>query len=305
VVAVLTVTSIVGGLAALLVVGNAARGWWRRNFGRRANSYDRLRRLGTGANLTFFEAVLGDPPAVSRSIVKSDYLEYLSADDPEYDPRRSDEIQTRTFAKAFGLAIFIDRDYYVQAISETDGTVLAFSVTTRSRRFRPVYVPHRELGPIERWRHRRRWRQRYRPLVKIELGKTRFADLDPKDPDQFAGPRLRLRLGAHNFAYSEITYFGNPGYYQDFAWTTSDASGRAAKLGKTTGLYEEIQGQSGEPKDDWPYEGSPEWADMPRMQQFRRETTITTYTVIGVGLSVENYPINRFGPWIEEVRTIP
>jgi hypothetical protein len=137
--------------------------------------------------------------------------------------------------------------------------------------------------------------------VKIKLGKTKFADLDPDDPDQIAPPRLRLNVGAHNFAYSEITYLGNPGYYQWFAWTSSDASGAAATLGSTVGLYDEI----GPGHDDWPYPGGPDWDKMPRVQQFRCETTITTYTVIGAGLDVQNYPLNRFGPWIDEVRTLP
>ncbi len=295
------VPALLAGGAALVVVGGALRGWWRRTVGRRADRYARLKRLGTGAHLTFFEAVLGEPPAISRTVINANYLEYVSSADLDYDAMRPGETQTRLVSKPFGVAIFIDRDYYVQAITDTDGTVVAFSVTTRSRRFRPDYVPHHEPGPIERWRHKRSWGTRYRPLVKVTLGKTTFADLDPDDPDAFAGPRLRLKLGAHNFAYSEITYMGNPGFYQSFAWTSSDASEHAAKWGDTVGLYDEI----GTGHDEWPYAGGPDWADMPRMQRFRRETAITTFTVIGTGLSVENYPLNRFGPWSEEVRTVP
>lgn len=50
--------SLIGAAAALLVLAGAARAWYRRTLGRRRDRYGRLARLGTRAQLSFFEAVL-------------------------------------------------------------------------------------------------------------------------------------------------------------------------------------------------------------------------------------------------------
>ena len=62
--------------------------------------------------------------------------------------------------------------------------------------------------------------------------------------------------------------------------------------------------------DEWPDPtragAEPDWEDMPRTAQFRRETEITTYTVVALALWAErNYPMARFGPHENEIRTIP
>jgi hypothetical protein len=55
-------------LAAVLALLAAVRAWYKRTLGRRRDRYDRLSRLGTNAHLTFFTAVLGEPPAMHRSL---------------------------------------------------------------------------------------------------------------------------------------------------------------------------------------------------------------------------------------------
>jgi hypothetical protein len=297
----LLVPSVIGGIAALLVVASAVRARWRETLGRRADRYARLARLGTGAHLSFFVAVLGEPPAMRSSTVKPDYVEWIGSEDPDFDPS-SQESQTRLTSRRFEVSTFIDRDYYVQTISDHEETVLAFSVTTRSARFRPIYQAHRPLGPLERWRWRRQWGEPYRPLVNIKLGRTTFADLDPRDPDQFAGPHFRISIGAHNHAYSEMTYMGNPGGYQSFVWTASDAA-RQGRFGFGIPVAQEVGA------DEWPDPSGeatqPQWNDMVETQRFRRETVITTYTVIHGSLALENYPLARFGPHENEVRLLP
>jgi hypothetical protein len=292
--------ALLGGFAGLLAIGGVTRAWWRRTLGRRADRYTRLARLGTGAHLSFFAAVLGEPPAMRSSTIKDDYVEWVSPEDPDFDP--SIENQTRLVARHFEVSTFIDRDYYVQTISDDDETVLAFSVTTRSSRFQPIYQVHRRLGFVERWRWRRRWGEPYRPLLHLKLGRTTFADLDPDDPDQFAGPHLLISMGAHNHAYSEMTYMGNPGSYQSFVWTASDAA-RHGRFGNGSSVRQEIHA------DEWPNPNSneitPTWDDMVETQQFRRETVITTYTVIHPSLSLLNYPLSRFGPHENDVRLLP
>jgi hypothetical protein len=295
------VAVLLGGLAGLLAIGGAARAWWRRTLGRRADRYTRLARLGTGAHLSFFVAVLGEPPAMSNTVTKDDYIEYVRPGDPDWNDE-AQVSQVRRVSRAFLVSTFIDRDYYVQTISDDDGTVLAFSVTTRSRRFQPVLQVPQPPGPLARWRWRRAHGQPYHAPVYVKLGRTSFADLDSPDPESFSPPHFRIMMGAHNHAYSEMVYKGNPGYYQTFVWTASDAA-RQGRFGKGMAVVQEIKG------DEWPMpEGDgaePDWSNMPETQRFRHETVITTYTVIGVSLGLENYPIDRFGPHENIVRTVP
>lgn len=292
---VLLLSSLVGALSAVLIVSGAIRTLYLDTVGRRRDRYSRLSRLGTGAQVPFFTSVLGEPPAVQHTVVKEDSMVPLDRDDPGYDP---DAYQQKAEPRAFTVSIYLDRDYYVQTISDDDQTVLAYSVTTRSRRFRPSLRPVPKLGLHERRRFRRAGAS-YRPPPRIVLGRTRFADLDATEPEHFAPPRLRLRLGAHNFDYSEFAYYGNPGRYQSFVWSASDVA-RQGRLGDLASARAEL------PADEWSGTGDdePDWSELIELQRFRRETAITTYTVCGTRLLLDNYPTARFGVGEHEVRTL-
>ncbi len=231
------------------------------------------------------------------SIIKDDYVEWVSPKDPDFDP--SIENQTRLVIRRFEVSTFIDRDYYVQTISDDDETVLAFSVTTRSARFRPVYEAHRRLGLLERWRWQRRWGEQYRPVVHLKLGKSTFADV-VEEPSALFGWAFRIQIGAHNHAYSERTYLGNPGNYQTFVWTASDAA-RHGKFAFNRAVRQEIG------SDEWPAPATESlpWETLAETKRFREETVITTYTVIHPGLALVNYPVERFGPHENDVRLLP
>jgi hypothetical protein len=49
--------------------------------------YARIARLGTGAHLTFFVAVLGEPAAMRITTLKEDYVEYITPGDPDFGHR--------------------------------------------------------------------------------------------------------------------------------------------------------------------------------------------------------------------------
>jgi hypothetical protein len=295
--------AILGGAAALLIVLAAAREGYRRTLGRRRDRYERLGRLGTGAQLSFFVAVLGEPPAMRKTITKADYVDVVSEGDPHFDPALAgpeDAAHEVRAPQEFTECFFIDRDFYVQTISDHDETILAFSVTRRRPRFRPVLEMPAKLGWLDRWRWRQRAGEKFEPLFRVRLGRTRFADLD-NGPDAFAGPHFNVGVGARSYSYSEFHYFGNPGHYQTFVFTASSAAG-SAPIGEPLKIREEVGG------DEWP---DPEreydersWEDLPLTQRFRRETAITTYTVIGPELWERNYP-SSFGPHGDEVRTLP
>ncbi|MDQ6803880.1 MAG: hypothetical protein M3065_02680, partial [Actinomycetota bacterium] len=268
---VIAVATLIAGLAALLGISRSLLAVYAKTAGRRRDRRARLARLGTGAHLSFFEAILGEPPAMRRSLT-SGHTE----------------------------CIFVDREYYVQTISDGDGTVLAFSVTTRNRRFRPTYeVPFRP-GYVERRRLKRRFNYTYVPSVSVALGRSTFASLDPTDPDRFAGPHYKVSVGAHNWTYSEFHPLGNPGYYQTVVLTASDVAAQAP-YGNAWNVQEELGGS------EWPdptrSEDQPRWGDLSAAHQFRQETVITTYTVVR-DLSLEDYPAS-FGPQLHIVRTLP
>lgn len=271
---------IIGGLAALLVVAAAAREGYRRTLGRRRDRYARLERLGTGAQLSFFIAVLGEPPAMRRRFEHE--VKEIDADDSVVHVNRP-------FVECF----FVDRDFYVQTLSDDDETVLGFSVTTRSRRFAPVF-PGR-LSLWERVRRNLPFRERYEPLFRVKLGRTLF----PATDSEWGPPGVKAWLGAHAYSYSEVRYFGNPGYYQTYVFSASSASG--GQVGDLTAVI----GGSGD--FHWPPEGAePEdFAQNANLQRFRESTPITTFTVIGAHISAENYPAATYGPHGDEMRTIP
>lgn len=283
----LAVTAVLGAAAALGTVWAALRGWYRRTLGRRRDRYERLARLGTQAQLSFFESVLGEPPAMRKTIF---------AEVHEYDPEVEDSLLVE---QSFLECFFIDRDYYVQAICDGEETVVAFSVTTRSNRFRPTFLFPAKVG----CRRRRGWKkqtgERFRSFFKVTLGKTHFDRLRT-DPSK---PRRRIEVGARTYFYTELFSYGNPGHYQSFGFTASVAAiqapigpvaevAQALGRGWITGFAEADE----EPQND------PE--GLPILRRFRRETPITTFTVVGPSLWPEDYP-STVGPHGDEVRTLP
>lgn len=297
---VLLTSALTGAISASLVILSALRALLERTIGRRRKAYRRLARLGTGAQVPFFSSALGEPPAIQYTVLKEDYMVLLDRDDPGWDPEK---FQTKPEPREFKISVFIDRDYYVQAVADGDQTVLAYSVTTRSRRFRPSIWPVPPRSLRHRLLRRPDWMMPRRE-PRIVLGRTKFADLDATDPDYFAPPRLRLRIGAHNFDYTETAYYGNPGRYQSFAWSASDVArqGPIGNLGKARTDFPQVD------PDEWSRVGSsdewPDWSELPELQRFRRDTAITTYTVCDVKLTIENYPLGRFGVGEHEVRTL-
>lgn len=297
--------TVIAAVVAVLGSAGALTRWYRRTLGRRRHAYERLGRLGTGAHLSFFESVLGEPPAIRRTIVKSDYREIVSAEDSRFDPELAlvDDPEFPTSHdvfddRSFLCSIFVDRDFFVQTISDDDGTVLAFSVTTRSRRFAPTFEWPPGIGWRERRRLSKRWGEQYRPLFHVRLGHTRFSEFGDAERDDFAGPRFRIGIGAHNYSYSEFASFGNPGGYQDFVFTASDVA--PGPFGGGVSVQDELGG------NDWPAddEQGRSWNEMRAARAFRRATVVTTYTAIGMTLWEENFPTS-FAPADVIVRTLP
>lgn len=187
----------------------------------------------------------------------------------------------------------------MQAICDPGERVLSYSVTTPRAGFNPTFEPGSGLPYGRRLLARlRRNPVGDKPLFRVTLGQTPFSELTGWGPPQ----RVISWVGARAGAYSEEYYFGNPGYYQTYVFTASSAGfGAMARLDQL------------EPIDQttwqfrWPYPseptGGPAFEALPGIAAIRRETVVTTYTVIGSGLFPDDYP-SSYGPHGDEIRTI-
>jgi hypothetical protein len=327
-------------LAAALSLMAGARSRWRRTIGRRRDHYRRLGRLGANAQVSFFNAVLGAPPALRRSLLaevtsvsehagdtsmSSAYatrialfyhqMRDLPLDDDEdsasglgagenLDQKRTDAaVDTEPPSAADDLqlvrtpielteTVWLDRDYYVQALVDPDETVLAFSVTTRSRRFRPLFQVPTSPGLVERVRFIHQSNTlRPAPLFRVRLGRTHFAGIG--EPGG-----VLASLGFRRFAYTEAHWFGNPGSYQYYVFSFNDAG--SPPWPDTSLIFPDGGGvfRAGL----WADDSSP--ATLETINDFRKRTAPNTYTVVGPRFQLEDYPTS-FGPDYDEIRILP
>lgn len=279
------VGSLLAAVTAVLALFEGIRAWYRRTLGRRRDRYGRLARLGAGAQLSFFADVLGESPAMRQAV---------EGQVGEYDQERERTVKR---PRTFNQCLFIDRDYYVQAMCDEEETVVVFSVTTRSRRFKPAF----SFPPQPSFQGRRRLRElvarkRSQPAFLVVLGQTKF---DGVFRDRDWRPRRRATLGARTWAYTELYYLGNPGYYQHYGFTSSSAV--AAPIGRLEAVQREIGHEWVGGVGDAEALGN-EQAKV--LDRFRRETVVTTYTVIGPHFNPDDYPAT-FGPHGDEVRVLP
>lgn len=265
---------VVAGLGGLVSIAAGCFRLYRRTLGRRRARYRQLAQLGTMAALSFFESVIGESPAMRQTFS-------FGEDDKE-------NIEGGADAR-FIECIFVDRDFYLQTICNEDEAVLSFSITTRSKRFKPEFLYPPKPGFRDRWRLRRAERS-YQPYFQLSLGHTRFADLGLEGQ-----PQRRAALGAHDYGYTERYYLANPGHYQTFAFTASNA-GYVAPLGSISEVADAIPGLG------WTDRFAEEdIGELEAVGKFRRETAITTYTIM---LEFQNFPA-KFGPNHNLVRTLP
>jgi len=107
--------------------------------------------------------------------------------------------------------IFVNKYFYLQAITNNEGLVLYFSVTTKDENFKPTFITPDQSR-------------------KITLNASTFQNFSPEvttTTDKFIGtsysPECSGYMGAHDFYYYEIDYMGNPGKYQTAVVGLNDA----------------------------------------------------------------------------------
>ncbi|NTU49812.1 MAG: hypothetical protein HGA87_02790 [Desulfobulbaceae bacterium] len=158
--------------------------------------------------------------------------------------------------------------FYVVARTDFNNTVLSYSVTTRSESFNPVL----SLGPYE---------EGQRPY-RIVLGKTKFSEIPFVPEDIF------LSIGAKNFYFYEMYYFGAQANYQSYIFSFNEAgAGRAdvSDLGLDIDLHY-----------------NKKLNDLPdTFKNFRSRTVVNTY---GVGESLGDEDIATAGPDLGQVEAL-
>jgi hypothetical protein len=201
-------------------------------------------------------------------------------------------------------SLYIDRDYVVQTIhNDVDNAVLAYSVTSRSKRFKLHYEPSWRPTFLEQAKYALRFRKRYRPLFSVRLGKTRLSAIE--DPPT----KVWAYLGNHNWSYSEAHYYGNPGYYQTFVLTSSN--GGVNPPTAMDKLFPQGFGSYGGElrwgfqTDDPTFNFKGSYGDIIGIDEFRRRSAANSYTVIGVGFRFEDFArLTTFGPHPQTLRMV-
>ena len=171
-------------LSSLITITNGTTiliNYYQGTLGYRSQWTNILSKLSADTNITYFQNLIGNPVFVNK----------MENGDSEY--------------------IFVNNLFYVQAITDKDQRVLAYSVTTRSKDFNPsLKFVAMSFGEVEDFR-----------TPTVVLGKTTFSELGKILA--WAPINIVSYLGAHDYFYSEEYRFGNPGNYQTFFFAQNQA----------------------------------------------------------------------------------
>lgn len=166
-------------------------GLWRRTAGRWRHARSQLQRLAANADIGYFDQVLG-APFLKRRLVRLSGSRRLLVDDRP--------------AGGISEFIYVGVGFYLQAVTDGNNRVIAYTVTTKDTRLK-AQVPVPNLGIFTRGA---------RP-VDLVLGSSYFAEV-PWTPG-----RIFTDVLAHNVGYRESYYLGTPGNYQTLVLSYNDA----------------------------------------------------------------------------------
>ena len=187
--------------------------------------YENLDALATEVQIDYFKKYLGDPVFINYS-----------------EDRTQQEY------------VFVDDDFFVQAITNSDGKVLAYAVTTRNSGFNPVLKL---------------------PDIEIILGVSKLENLG-----QMPNRICHGFIGNFRSFYYEENYFGRPGRYQTYLLGVSSA-GYPGPLGTNLGLLDgKLEHLKDISNEDW---RSLRWnqvdcSSVP--EEFRAGQIINTYLIL-------------------------
>lgn len=188
----LNVWTTVAIIVASIGLYNTVRGWWRNTLGKRGLFVKNFRKLAPHVRHEYVKGLFGEPAWQYKRSVQ----EYTVARETGDLGTVEREMTVRTWP--------LGRMAYLTTWCTEDDEVAMYSVTTRSRIFRPVV----RIGTDQ-----------------VRLGKTRLSSLPAPSTDT-ESPVL-WAVGAQRYSYSESHYFGSPGGYRTWVVGVSDA-GRPA-----------------------------------------------------------------------------
>jgi hypothetical protein len=183
-----------GSLVAALAIAKVLLDGWRRGPGRRRRWGSLFAQMALQVRADYVIGMFGEPAYMHcregrRLCISGD------ASSPEYEAAKFTE---RTWLLA--------EDGYVQVLTDDLDNVVRYSLTTRSRSFRPRIPVGAVSGNV--------------PRFSVELGRTLFSEI-PGDADRvYRGPYGSTAP----YEYRQSYYYGRPGGYADWTCTYNAAS---------------------------------------------------------------------------------
>ncbi|MCK4553380.1 hypothetical protein KAU19_00250 [Candidatus Parcubacteria bacterium] len=226
---------------------SAIKEQYEKSIGYKGKLLENLSQLSADVHIGYFTEILGNPVFVNN-----------------YDERiHANQELTKTNLTEY---VFVNKYYFVQALTDNQGKVIVYTVTTRVANFNPKFKG-------------------------IELGKTKFKDLG-----QAVDGDIVSYLGAHNFYYHETYWGANPGNYQTSIYALNEAG--------YAGLEEELESYTMIPPSK--KLGEEILSSDPEIEKFRNNAIINTYGVSApLVFFRENLNDFRFGPDYNQIRILP
>ncbi|WP_070017469.1 ETEC_3214 domain-containing protein [Streptomyces nanshensis] len=185
----INVWMIAAALGAYVALYNTLRGWWRSTIGKRALFVRNYRKLAPHVRHEYVKELFGE----SAWQYKRSVEQFVDA--PELEGAGISIAEQEMTVRTWPLG----RMAYLTTWCTEDDEVALYSLTTRSRIFRPAI----RIGTEH----------------VIRLGRSRLSSLPHSEVD---GPPL-WAVGAQQYSYSESHYFGRPGGYRTWVVGVSDA----------------------------------------------------------------------------------
>lgn len=264
---------IVSSITTLIKAGKDLYQFYKKTIGYNAELDNLLNSLSVEVDIGYLNSALGSPAIKNCRLIRYKISRIKSLENPLDLEEKEEEANYNEY-------FYIHKHYYVQAIVDQNGKVGMYSITSRSKKYLPQLKT--DLG------------------FPIRLGKSTYSDITVK-PLKVAGLR---GMNLKHFNYYEV-YLFEPGNYRHAVLSTNP-NGYIGKVGRLDWEIGDIFAKQ------FPIDSN-EFPMHKKHQDFRKNTTINTYTVstpwfMGIDLTDDgvNYgeEIINFGPYIDQISMI-
>ncbi|HYU74783.1 MAG TPA: toll/interleukin-1 receptor domain-containing protein [Ktedonobacteraceae bacterium] len=206
---------------------------------------DKVEKLAPGVDISLYEDKFGKPTFINHE---------------------SSFINPNEKMGKFVEYVFVDKYFYLDAVTNSEGKVLYFALTIRDKSFNPIFKNQ---------------------VFQIRLGISKYSDI-PGGPDFAQGC-----YGANWFAYYETRYFGRLGDYEDFGFGFNTA-GYYPESNKMVlrGLTNSCQGR--------PLSNQ----EIKSMKDLNADETFNTYAVSDPAIKISDYADTILGVNYDQVRIL-